>query len=120
MNTLGNIVWFVFFGLWMGIIMAVLGALFCATIIFIPFGLQCFKVMKFSFMPFGKDVYLDINKHPILNILWAAFVGVYVCTGFVTFGIVCCITIIGIPLGVVAFRGAKLSFFPVSAQIEKF
>ena len=36
---------------------AILGALLCVTIIGIPFGLQCFKLMKLCASPFGAEVF---------------------------------------------------------------
>ena len=35
---------------------AVIGVLFCITIIGIPFGKQCFKLAKLALMPFGATV----------------------------------------------------------------
>lgn len=51
-----NVIWFILAGLWMGLGYLICGAVFCITIIGIPFGLQCFKLAKLSFVPFGKDV----------------------------------------------------------------
>lgn len=34
----------------------ILGALFCITIIGIPFGLQHFKMAKLALMPFGAQI----------------------------------------------------------------
>lgn len=58
-GTLGNIIWFVFFGIWLAI-----GHLFHAivcfvTIIGIPFGLQHLKLAGLAVAPIGKTV---INK----------------------------------------------------------
>lgn len=118
MRAFGNVVWYLLIGVWMGILMAVLGTVFMATLIFIPFGKQCFKIMKFSFKPFYKDVTLDINKHPVVNMLWAALLGWFVSLYFAVFGIILSVTVIGIPLAIVAFRGAKLALFPVNAVVE--
>ncbi len=51
-----NIFWIIFGGLVLAIESAVLGVVFCVTIIGIPFGLQCFKLAKLSLMPFGAEV----------------------------------------------------------------
>ena len=73
MKFLGNLLWFILVGfigwiiyiaagiLWcisiVGIELAVFylaaGCLLCITIIGIPFGFQCFKLAKVSFLPFG-------------------------------------------------------------------
>lgn len=56
LSLLGNILWFVFGGLWLGLAWIVIGALCYCTIIDIPFGLGCFKLAKVRFAPLGKSV----------------------------------------------------------------
>lgn len=51
-----NIIWICLFGLEMAIIHLAIGCIFCITIIGIPFGKQCFKLAKLSFMPFGASI----------------------------------------------------------------
>jgi uncharacterized membrane protein YccF (DUF307 family) len=55
-SCLLNILWLIFGGLELALESAVIGLLFCVTIVGIPFGLQCFKLAKLSLMPFGADV----------------------------------------------------------------
>ncbi len=55
-GTLGNIIWFVFAGLWLAI-GHILSAVACfITIIGIPFGLQHLKLAGVSLAPIGKTV----------------------------------------------------------------
>lgn len=56
MKFLGNLVWFLFGGLWMGLGWTLVGLLWCVTIVGIPFGLQCFKIARLALAPFGADV----------------------------------------------------------------
>ena len=56
MNTLGNILWFLFGGLLGGILWLLSGCIWCLTIIGIPFGKQFFKLAQLSLMPFGAQV----------------------------------------------------------------
>ena len=51
-----NVIWFLFFGLWMGIANFIFGCLWSVTVVGIPFGLQFFKIAKLSFAPFGASV----------------------------------------------------------------
>ena len=51
-----NVIWFLFFGLWMAIGNFFIGCLWCVTIVGIPFGLQFFKIAKLSLAPFGARV----------------------------------------------------------------
>lgn len=51
-----NIVWLIFTGIPMAIASALIGALYCITIIGIPFGMQHFKIAKLALMPFGASI----------------------------------------------------------------
>lgn len=56
MGTLGNIIWFLFAGVWLAI-GHLLSAFTCfVTIIGIPFGLQHLKLAAISLFPIGKTV----------------------------------------------------------------
>lgn len=54
MKYLGNILWFLLGGFLISLVYFVVGLLYCVTIIGIPFGLQQFKMVGLSIMPFGK------------------------------------------------------------------
>ncbi|MBN3490962.1 hypothetical protein JV173_05460 [Acholeplasma equirhinis] len=63
MKLLGNIIWFVFGGLFAAIWWFLLGILFHILIITIPFGRQCFKFAKqwfklgkLALIPFGATI----------------------------------------------------------------
>ena len=117
MKLIANIIWFIFGGLWLGLSWAILGVLLCITIIGIPFGKQCFKAAKLTFAPFGKKVNTNFDKHPVANILWAIFFGWEMALGYLAAGVICCITIIGIPLGLQSFKLMKLAFLPFGAAV---
>ncbi len=55
-SLLANIVWVVVIGLWEALAYVATGALFCITVVGIPFGLQLFKMAKLSLLPFGAQV----------------------------------------------------------------
>ncbi len=55
-SLIANIFWVVLIGLWEAIAYVVLGALFCISIVGIPFGIQLFKMAKLSLLPFGATV----------------------------------------------------------------
>ena len=118
MATIGNILWFLFTGLGAGLSWFFMGICWCVTIIGIPFGKQCFKLAKLSFMPFGKTVNGNFGAHPIANIIWFVFGGFSLWLGFFFTGIMWCVTILGIPFGKQCFKLAKLSAFPFGATIE--
>ena len=53
---IGNVLWIVLFGWWLAIGHLVTGALLCLTIIGIPLGLACFKIIPISLMPLGVQI----------------------------------------------------------------
>ena len=56
-HPIANIIWIIFGGLELAIGFVVAGAIWCITIIGIPFGKQCFKLAALSIAPFGAHVY---------------------------------------------------------------
>lgn len=55
-SLIANVIWVVLVGLWTAIGYVIEGALFCCTIVGIPFGLQLFKMAKLALCPFGTTV----------------------------------------------------------------
>ena len=119
MKLLGNIIWIIFGGLFTALAWLIVGLLLCITIIGIPLGKQCFKFAKLSLAPFGKKVTCNFDKHPVANIIWAVLAGWEMALGCLFSGIICCITIIGIPLGLQSFKLMKLAFLPFGATVAK-
>lgn len=56
LNTIMNIIWIIIGGLPIALTHLILGAVFCVTIIGIPFGLQHFKFVKLALFPFGREI----------------------------------------------------------------
>jgi uncharacterized membrane protein YccF (DUF307 family) len=55
-SVLGNIIWFIFAGLWLALGHVVTGIALCITIIGIPLGIANFKLIPVSLMPLGKEI----------------------------------------------------------------
>lgn len=118
MRLLGNILWFIFGGLFSGLSWIVAGVLWCVTIIGIPIGLQCFKFAGLAFWPFGKQVvYGGGTMSLIANIVWLIVSGIPMAIGNAVVGILWCITIVGIPFGKQFFKLARLSLMPFGATV---
>lgn len=118
MSILGNIVWFIFGGVFSGLGWYLVGLLWCCTIVGIPMGMQCFKFGTLSFFPFGKEIkYGGGAGSFLLNILWLVFGGIELALNHVIFGLILCCTIIGIPFGMQHFKLAKLAVLPFGAEI---
>lgn len=60
----------------------------------------------------------NFGKHPIANVIWIIFGGLFMALGFLLLGVIWCITIIGIPFGKQCFKFASLSLSPFGATIE--
>lgn len=55
-SVVANIFWAILVGIPTAIAYVVDGAVFCITVVGIPFGLQLFKMAKLSLFPFGAQV----------------------------------------------------------------
>ena len=51
------------------------------------------------------------------NILWIILGGLAIAIGWAVVGLILCISIIGIPLGIQVFKMAKLALWPFGAEI---
>ena len=51
------------------------------------------------------------------NILWIILGGLAIAIGWALVGLILCISIIGIPLGIQSFKTAKLALWPFGAEI---
>ena len=122
MNFIGNILWLILGGLLVSLYYFIAGLVFCITIIGIPFGLQLFKMGVFALWPFGHDVVSDVNDGGclsiIMNVLWILFGGIEIATLHLGFGLLCCITIVGIPFGLQHFKMALLALIPFGKKIS--
>ncbi|MBR6020359.1 MAG: YccF domain-containing protein [Lachnospiraceae bacterium] len=119
MGLLGNIIWLVFGGLEAALGFLVLGILWCASVIGIPIGLQCFKFAKLTLCPFGKEVeYGELESYLFFNIIWWIFGGLALSLAIAVVGVVFCLTVIGIPFGLQFFKIAKLALMPIGAEVR--
>ena len=122
MKFIGNILWLIMGGLVVSLYYALMGILFCITVIGIPFGLQLIKMAGLALWPFGRDVHSDTNDGGclsiIMNVIWIIFGGIEIALLHIGFGIVCCLTIVGIPFGMQHFKMAILAFVPFGKKIS--
>ena len=117
MRKIANVIWFIFGGLISALLWGIGGIVLCITIVGIPLGIQLFKFAKISFAPFGKKVKLNYMEHPIANTVWLIFLGWETFLVFMLAGLLCCITVVGIPVGIQGFKYAKLAFAPFGAKV---
>ena len=122
MALLGNLLWLLLGGLLISAYYAIFGILLCITIIGIPFGVQLIKIAGLALCPFGRDVQYSADGMGgvsiLMNILWIILGGIEICVLHLIIGAVCCLTIIGIPLGLQHFKMAKLAFIPFGQKVS--
>ncbi|MBQ4132467.1 MAG: YccF domain-containing protein [Desulfovibrionaceae bacterium] len=128
MSIIGNIIWFLLGGVFLGIGWFLFGIICFISIIGIPWGRACFTMANFCFFPFGREAvrrnYVtgrgDIGTGAlgvIGNIVWCLLGGIWLCIGHLFSGLLCCITIIGIPFGLQHFKIAVLALMPIGMTI---
>ena len=121
MTILGNLIWIICGGFLISLYYAIMGLVFCISIIGIPFGVQLFKMAGFAIWPFGREVTAGPNDTGclsiLMNIIWIICGGIEIAILHVWLGIIFCITIIGIPFGKQHFKLAALALTPFGKRI---
>lgn len=121
LNVIFNIFWALFGGIGMAIECLFSGIGTCIMIIPIFFGIPgvYFRVMGLAFAPAGKKVEINFGSHPVKNVFYWIFGGLFVALGSYLWGAVLCCTVIGIPLGLQQFKFAKYWLAPFGAKVYK-
>lgn len=121
MRTLLNIIWLVLAGIWLALGYVIAAVLMAITIIGIPFAVQAIKLAGYALWPFGRTLVPAENRlkglSAIANVLWFILAGWWLALAHLFAGIVLCITIIGIPLGVASFKMAAAALVPFGKEI---
>lgn len=121
MNLLGNIIWLIFGGFVIAFEYFVSGIIMCLTIIGIPFGFQAMKIGLLALFPFGQTTIVTEQNSgclsTVMNIIWIFCGGIWIALTHLLFGVLLCITIIGIPFGRQHFKLMAMSFTPFGRTI---
>ena len=120
MRTIGNILWFILAGWWLALYYVLCGLLACILIVTIPFGIAAFRLAGYSLWPFGRTVVTARSAgvaSVIGNILWIVLFGWQLFLAHIAAGIVLCLTIIGIPFGIAAFKLSVLALVPLGTRV---
>jgi uncharacterized membrane protein YccF (DUF307 family) len=122
MRLILNVIWLVLCGWWMAIAYVIAGVICAILIITIPFAIASFRIANYVIWPFGRSIMVrrDAGVGSIIgNIIWIILVGWGLALGHLTAGIVLCITIIGIPLGLANFKLIPISLLPLGVRIVR-
>ena len=120
MRLILNVIWLVLCGLWMAIVYAVAGLICFVLIITIPFGIAAFRIAAYVLWPFGRtiEVRRDSGVGSLIgNILWILLFGWWLALGHLVSGVLLCLTIIGIPLGLASFKIIPITLVPLGVRI---
>ena len=128
MSAIGNFLWFVLGGVFMGLGWWLAGVLAFVSIIGIPWGRACFVIGNFTFFPFGKEAIdredlsgerdMGTGSFGVVgNIVWFLLAGWWLALGHVMSAIACFVTIIGIPFGIQHLKLAGIALAPIGKTV---
>ncbi|MFB7892907.1 YccF domain-containing protein [Microbacterium sp. NPDC056044] len=120
MRTVLNIIWLVLSGFWMFLGYLLAGVVLCILILTIPWGIASFRIGLYALWPFGRTI---VDKPTsgvgsfLGNVVWVILAGWWLAIGHIVTGILLCVTIIGIPLGIASFKMVPISLMPLGKVI---
>ncbi len=98
-------------------------------IITLPLTRSCWEITKLSLVPYGNEAVHVDELEPqsksailntggtLLNIVWLVLFGWWLCLMHITAGIMQCVSIIGIPVGIANFKIAAIALWPVGRRV---
>ena len=107
-------------GLWLALGYALAGLVLCILIILIPFGIAAFRLAAFSLWPFGRAVVRKPGAgaaSTVGNVMWFVLAGLWMALAHLFTGVLLCLTIIGIPLGLGNFKLIPVALAPLGKDI---
>ncbi|MER5222040.1 YccF domain-containing protein [Streptomyces flaveus] len=122
MKTILNVIWLVLSGFWLFLGYLFAGVLLCITIIGIPFGIAAFRIGVYALWPFGHTTVERPGAGAasfVGNILWLILAGWWLALTHIVTGVLQCVTIIGIPLGIANFKLIPVSLVPLGREIVR-
>jgi len=120
MRFLLNVIWLIFGGLLLALGYALISLVMFVLIITIPFGFASLRIAGFCLWPFGRTIVQKPTAgaaSAIGNVLWILLAGWWLALGHLITGVVQCVTIIGIPLGLANFKLIPISLTPLGRDI---
>lgn len=120
MRLVLNVIWLLLAGIWLFIAYMIAAVIMCILIITIPFGVASARIGLYSLWPFGRTVIPQEGKgagSTIGNIIWFVLGGWWLALAHLVTGILLCLTIIGIPLGIANFKLINVCLRPFGRRI---
>ena len=120
MRTIGNVLWLLLAGLWMAIAYTLAALLAFVLIVTIPFGVASLRLAGYALWPFGRTVVPQADRgamSAVGNLVWFLVAGWWLALGHLVTGLLLCVTVIGLPLGIANIKMIPLAFAPFGKQI---
>lgn len=128
MSTIGNLIWFIFGGFFMGLSWWLVGIVALISIIGIPWAKACFVMGKFAFFPFGQEAIErnilteqeDIGTGPLGtlgNVVWFIVFGLWLALSHLVLAIFYALTLIGIPFAIQHLKLAGIAIAPIGKTV---
>ena len=128
MALIGNIIWFVLGGVWMGLAWWLVAIVMALSIVGLPWARSAFVLGSFCFMPFGREA---IDREELTgrgdlgtgtlgfvgNVIWFLVAGLWLALGHLAAAVANAITIIGIPFAVQHVKLALCALAPVGKTV---
>ena len=121
MNLFGNLIWLIFGGIIIAVEYFIGSIVLFITIVGIPFGIQTLKMASLALWPFGRDTRMQARAsgclYILMNVIWLLTGGLWIAATHAIFGMLLCITIIGIPFGLQHFKLTAIALSPFGRDI---
>jgi uncharacterized membrane protein YccF (DUF307 family) len=121
MRVFGNLIWLIFGGFIIAIEYFIGSLILMITIVGIPFGIQTLKMAALAFWPFGRETHVHERAsgclYILMNVIWLLTGGLWIAATHAFFGVLLCITIIGIPFGLQHFKLTAIALSPFGRDI---
>ena len=118
-----NVIWLLLAGLALAIGYLIAAVLLAVTIIGVPFAMQSIKLAAYALWPFGRTLVPSASRSAgislVGNVLWFVLAGWWLALSHAITGVLLCLTVIGIPLGIADFKMASAALAPFGKEIVR-
>jgi uncharacterized membrane protein YccF (DUF307 family) len=119
-RTLGNVIWLLLAGWWLALGYALAGILAFVLIVTIPFGVASFRLAGFVLWPFGRTAVWERHAgfwSVLGNVVWVVLLGWELALAHLVAGLLLCLTVVGIPLGIACWKMVPLALLPLGRRV---
>lgn len=122
MRLILNVLWLALSGFWLFLGYLAAGIVLCILIVTIPWGIASFRIGLYALWPFGREIVAKRSAGVgsfLGNVVWVILAGWWLALGHIVTGLLLCVTIIGIPLGIANFKLVPVSLMPLGKEVRE-